>query len=144
MLRPGIVRMRGSTVIRLRPCMRLITYLLSGTPPPPPTHTHLAHTSPFPSPSSLSPILILACDGRLLSLKKTRERRTYGRSDRDSSRKMRGRCPTPSDPSRTSPWTTFTPPLSMSRGPRCGAVRCGVLFFWYFVILSLSCVLFCF
>ena len=33
-LRPGIVGMRGSTVIRLRPCM------ISSTPPPTPPHPH--------------------------------------------------------------------------------------------------------
>ena len=34
MLRPGIVGMRGSMVIKLRPCMRSSTSLLSSTPPP--------------------------------------------------------------------------------------------------------------
>ena len=40
MLRPGIVGMRGSMVIRLWPRMRSSTPLLSSTPPPPwPNHT---------------------------------------------------------------------------------------------------------
>ena len=35
MLRPGILRMRGSMVMRLRPCMSSSTSPLSSTPPPP-------------------------------------------------------------------------------------------------------------
>ena len=37
MLRPGVEGIRGSMVIRLRPCMRSNTSLLSSTPPPPPS-----------------------------------------------------------------------------------------------------------
>ena len=44
MLRPGDVGMRGSMVIRLRPCVRSSTSLLSSTPPPLPLH------SPSPPP----------------------------------------------------------------------------------------------
>ena len=35
MLLPGTVGMRGYMVVRLRPCIRSSTYLLSSTPPPP-------------------------------------------------------------------------------------------------------------
>ena len=47
-LRPGIVGIQGSMIIRPRPCMRSSTSLLSCTPPP---HTHTASFSIATAPA---------------------------------------------------------------------------------------------
>ena len=66
MLRPGIVGKRGSMVIRLRPCLRSSTSLLSSTPPLPPRRpvtrcfplsaVNFTATPSLPHPYSPSPV----------------------------------------------------------------------------------------
>ena len=66
MLRPGIVGMPGSMVIRLRPCIISITYLLSSAPPPPSlavsmppslSQISLSTSPPLPPTTPFSPSL---------------------------------------------------------------------------------------